>query len=207
MLERFQSREADRGARELSADMGTASKRVRDEWLALRCKLRTPGAFEDLIGEMEPPILYYLSKLLNDEGRAFDLLQEVWLAAYHGIGRLEDPQALRVWLYRIAHGLAVDRIRSDVSRERAERAWAETQERGEEESFDAEDAAAIHRALDELDVKHREVLVLHFLNDVSIGELASVVGCPEGTVKSRIYHAKRALKDALKRGGHGTNEK
>ncbi len=187
--------------------MGTASKRVRDEWLALRCKLRTPGAFEDLIGELEPPLLYYVSKLLNDESRAFDLLQEVWLAAYRGIRRLEDPQALRVWMYRIAHGLAVDRIRSDVSRERAEREWAQSQERGEEESFDADDAAAIHRALDELDVKHREVLVLHFLNDVSISEIASVVGCPEGTVKSRIYHAKRALKDVLKRGGHGTNEK
>jgi RNA polymerase sigma-70 factor, ECF subfamily len=155
----------------------------------------------------EPPLFYYVTKLLNDEGRAFDLLQEVWLAAYHGIRRLEDPQALRVWLYRIAHGLAVDRIRSDVSRERAERVWAESQERSDEDSFDAEDAAAIHQALDELDVKHREVLVLHFLNDVSVGEIASVVRCPEGTVKSRIYHAKRALRDALKRGGYGTHER
>jgi RNA polymerase sigma-70 factor, ECF subfamily len=187
--------------------MGTASQRVRDEWLALRCKLRAPGAFEELILEMESPLLYYVAKLLNDESRAFDVLQEVWLAASHGIRRLEDPRALRVWLYRIAHGLAVDRVRSDVSRERAERAWAESQERGDENSFDAEDAAAIHRGLNLLDVKHRDVLVLHFLNDFSLDEIASVVGCPQGTVKSRIYHAKHALKEALKRGGYGTNEK
>ncbi len=86
-------------------------------------------------------------------------------------------------------------------------AWAESQERGDENSFDAEDAAAIHRALDRLDVKHCDVLVLHFLNDFSLAEIASIVGCPDGTVKSRIYHAKRALKEALKRGGYGTDEK
>jgi len=56
-------------------------------------------------------------------------------------------------------------------------------------------------------VKHRDVLVLHFLNDFSLDEIASVVGCPQGTVKSRMYHAKQALKEALKRGGYGTNEK
>jgi RNA polymerase sigma-70 factor (ECF subfamily) len=95
----------------------------------------------------------------------------------------------------------------DVSRERAERAWAESQERGDENSFDAEDAAAIHRALNLLDVKHRDVLVLHFLSDFSLDEIASVVGCPQGTVKSRMHHAKRALKEFLKRGGYGTNEK
>ena len=187
--------------------MGTASQRVRDEWLALRCQAREAGAFEELILEMESPLLYYVAKLLNDESRALDVLQEVWLSAYHGIRRLEEPQALRVWLYRIAHGQAVDRVRSDVSRERAERAWAESQERGDENSFDAEDAAAIHRALDRLDVKHCDVLVLHFLNDFSLAEIASIVGCPDGTVKSRIYHAKRALKEALKRGGYGTDEK
>lgn len=65
--------------------MGTASQRVRDEWLALRCQAREAGAFEELILEMESPLLYYVAKLLNDESRALDVLQEVWLSAYHGI--------------------------------------------------------------------------------------------------------------------------
>jgi RNA polymerase sigma-70 factor, ECF subfamily len=55
-----------------------------------------------------------------------------------------------------------------------------------------------------LDVRHREVLVLHFLEDLPADEVAAIVGCPPGTVKSRIYHAKRALKEALLRQGHGT---
>ena len=60
-----------------------------------------------------------------------------------------------------------------------------------------EDAAAIDQAFDALDARQREVLVLHFLEDLSLAEVAAIVGCPEGTVKSRIYHAKKALKDAL----------
>jgi RNA polymerase sigma-70 factor (ECF subfamily) len=186
--------------------MGTASRQARDEWLALRCKVRAPGAFEDLIREMEPPLLYYLTKLLNDQSRAFDALQDVWLAAYRGMTSLHDPRALRGWLYRIAHGLAVDRIRFDISRARAEQVWARSTESCDEESFEGEDAAAVHRALDKLDLKHRDVLILHFLNDFPVSEIAAIAGCPEGTVKSRIYYAKRALKEALERGGYGANE-
>jgi RNA polymerase sigma-70 factor (ECF subfamily) len=123
------------------------------------------------------------------------------------VRRLKEPRALRPWLYRIAHGVVVDRIRAEASQERAERAWAEQSPAGEEPGFDAEDAAAIHRALDAIDARHREVLVLHFLDDLSVGEIASVIGCPAGTVKSRIHYAKRALKDVLGRGGYGPEEK
>src|SRR6266568_4686546 len=69
-----------------------------------------------------------------------------------------------------------------------------------------EDAAAVHRALDQIDLRHREVLVLHFLEDFSVAEVAAVIGCPEGTVKSRMYHAKKAMKEILRRGGYGTKQ-
>lgn len=187
--------------------MATTVRQARDEWLALRCQLRAPGAFEDLVREMERPLLYYVTKFVKEEHLAFDVLQEVWAVAFRGLRSLKEPRALRPWLYRIAHGMVVDRIRHETCRERAERAWAEQAPAGQEPSFDADDAAAIHRALDELDAKHREVLVLHFLDDLSVGEIASVVGCPEGTVKSRIHYAKRALKELLERGGYGPAER
>jgi len=182
-------------------------RQARDEWLALRCQLRAPGAFEDLVREMERPLLYYVTKLLSDEHLAFDVLQEVWGAAFRGMRNLKEPRALRPWLYRIAHGIVVDRIRHETSRERAEQAWAEQAQAGEEPGFDANDAAAIHRALDEIDARHREVLVLHFLDNLSVAEIASVIGCPEGTVKSRIHNAKKVLKEVLGRGGYGPAEK
>jgi RNA polymerase sigma-70 factor (ECF subfamily) len=181
--------------------MDTATSRTHDEWIAIRCRLGEPGAFAELVREMERPLLYYAAKLVASEDLALDVLQEVWLVALRGIRRLEDPRSLRPWLYRIARSRAVDRIRSEHSRSVAERARAESvpEEVGDEPSFNGDDAAVLHRALDEISLKHREVLVLHFLDELSIAEIASVVGEFEGTVKSRIHYAKRALKEALAR--------
>jgi RNA polymerase sigma-70 factor (ECF subfamily) len=128
------------------------------------------------------------------------------MTAFRQLRRLDEPAALRPWLYRITRGHAVDHVRHDVARALAERSLAEEADEAaphEETRFDTEDAAALHRALASLDVRHREVLVLHFLEDMPIDGVAAVVGCPPGTVKSRIYHAKRALKEALLRHGHG----
>jgi RNA polymerase sigma-70 factor (ECF subfamily) len=179
--------------------MDTPARRTHDEWLALRCRLGEPGAFAELVRELERPLLYYAAKLLVDEDAAFDVLQEVWLTAFRAIRRLEDPRSVRSWLYRITHDRAIDRIRHDRSRGRAEHARAESrpEELDDGPSFDAEDAQALHRALDRIDLRHREVLVLHFLDDLSIADIAAIIGEPAGTVKSRIHYAKRALKEAL----------
>ncbi len=185
--------------------MTEAVRRAREEWLVLRCQLGEPEAFAELVREMERPLLYYATKLLKDENKAFDVLQEVWLTVFRQVRRLREPRTLRTWLYRIAHGRIVDHIRQDLSRGKIEKARADALMEAEEgPSFRDEDAAAIHQALDTIDARHREVLVLHFLEELSVAEVASIVGCPEGTVKSRIHHAKKALKDALVRGGYGT---
>jgi RNA polymerase sigma-70 factor (ECF subfamily) len=143
--------------------MQSAARLARDEWLALACQRGRPEAFAELIREMERPLLYYVTKLLRDRDRVLDVLQEIWLATFRSIRRLQDPRRLRPWLYRIAHGLVIDRIRHDVSQAQAEQARAVTANAVIEESFTAEDAAAIHGALDALDARHREVLILHFL--------------------------------------------
>ncbi|HEY1902724.1 MAG TPA: RNA polymerase sigma factor [Terracidiphilus sp.] len=176
------------------------------EWIALRCQSGERGAFEDLVAAMERPLLYYAASLTGNQDSGLDVLQEVWIKAFRGIGKLKGPGALRSWLYSITHGIAVDRIRRNSSRERAESVDLEDFQEAEEPSFAAEDAAAIHQALGEIGLKHREVLVLHFLDDLSIEEIAKVVGCSEGTVKSRMHHAKRAMKEILSGGGYGTKK-
>jgi len=180
--------------------------RIQYEWLALRCHSGEAGAFEDLIEVMERPLLYYAASLTGDSDSALDVLQEVWIRVFRGIRKLKDPGSLRSWLYSITHGIAVDRIRKNYSREQAEKVQFEEFQEAEEPSFAAEDAAAIHQALSEIGLKHREVLVLHFLEDLSMAEIAEVVGCSEGTVKSRIHYAKRAMKEILSGGGHGTGK-
>ena len=173
--------------------------RTRDGWIALRCQSGDPRAFEDLVRTMETPLRYYAAKLAGPAS-ALDVLQEAWVIAFRRLRRLKDPDSLRPWLYRIVHGVAVDRVRRDVARERAEEAHLENLPDVTLPSFATDDAPAIHRALDGLSPSHRDVLVLHFLEDFSLSEIAGIVQCPEGTVKSRLYHAKKAMRALLTQG-------
>jgi RNA polymerase sigma-70 factor (ECF subfamily) len=181
----------------------TDENRAQYEWMALRCQAGEPGAFEDLIAMMERPLLYYAASLTGNADSGLDVLQEVWIKAFRGIRKLRDPGSLRPWLYSITHGIAVDGIRKNYSREQAEAVHLEDFQEADEPSFAEEDAEAIHQALSEIGLKHREVLVLHFLEDLSIAEIAEVVGCSEGTVKSRMHYAKRAMKEVLSGGNYG----
>jgi RNA polymerase sigma-70 factor, ECF subfamily len=180
------------------------NERIQFEWLALRCQTGDPGAFADLIAVMERPLLYYATSLTGNQDAALDVLQDVWIKVISGIRKLKDPGALKSWLYAITHGIAVDRIRRNYRRDKAEQAQLDDALNLDEPSFGEEDATAIRDALSRLGIKHREVLVLHFLQDLSILEIADVIGCSEGTVKSRIHYAKRQLKQILEGEKHGT---
>ncbi|MGB6726695.1 MAG: RNA polymerase sigma factor, partial [Terracidiphilus sp.] len=147
------------------------SGRAQYEWLALRCQANEPGAFEDLIAVMEQPLLYYAASLTGNVDSGLDVLQEVWIKVLRNIGKLKNPGSLRSWLYIVTHGIAVDRIRRSTSRELAEQVELEDFQETEEPSFAREDAAAIHEALSQIGLRHREVLVLHFLEDLSIAEI------------------------------------
>jgi len=177
--------------------------RIQDEWLALRCRTNDPGAYADLVARMEQPLLYYAWKLTGNRDAALDVLQEAWIQAFRGIRKLRDPSAIRPWLYRIVHGISIDYLRHRSLESISETGDLESCEITGEESFTADDAAEVHRALDELPPAHREVLVLFFLEEFSIAEIAEATGCAEGTVKSRLHYAKKALRTMISRRVYG----
>jgi RNA polymerase sigma-70 factor (ECF subfamily) len=163
------------------------ASRTRDEWLALRCQAGVDGAFEDLIAEMERPLLYYAAKLSGNQDTACEVLQEVWLRAVRGIRKLKAPSSVRSWLYAMVHRIVADNFRRNQSRERAEEIHAESLGEAVDIRVSEDDAAAVHQLLDRLEPKHRDVLTLHFLEDFSLGEISQILRCPEGTVKSRLH--------------------
>jgi RNA polymerase sigma-70 factor (ECF subfamily) len=181
-----------------------AGRRARDEWLALRCQAADPGAFEALIADFERPLFFYLLQLVGTQDQALDLLQETWIRSFKTFRKLKDPGALRAWLYTLAHGLAVDHVRRDQVRFRAEERFVDGLETNLAADLSSLSAAEIRSALAQLSAEHREVLVLHFLEDFRITEIANILGCPPGTVKSRIYHAKAQVRQILERGEYGT---
>jgi RNA polymerase sigma-70 factor (ECF subfamily) len=126
-------------------------------------------------------------------------LQEVWIDVFRQLPRLQNLEAFTGWIYRIARGKATLELRRNgrapTAADLPELAAAPDQE----PVFSPEDAARIHTALDELPADQREVLVLRFLEELSYEEIGQVIGCPLGTVRSRIHYAKQGLQRLLSR--------
>lgn len=171
--------------------------RVYDQLLVVRCQAGDGAAFAELVDRYAPRLRYFLRKLTADPASADDLLQSVWLDVYRGLPRLADPAAFPAWAYRLARDRAYRSFRGAKPAE--QRADLDPPAPGPDDEFTAEDAAAVHAALDELPPAHREVLVLRFLDDLSYDDIARVVGVPVGTVRSRLHLAKKALRLILER--------
>ena len=167
---------------------------VARELLALRCRRGDRAALEELIHTWEPRLLYFIRRLVRDEADAWDVLQKTWVRVLGGIASLDDPRSLRPWLYRIARNTAFSHARS---RAPAHEPLEDHPDPGapdpSSDTLDFEDAEQVHRGLLALSLPHREVLTLFFLEDLSVEEVATILGVPQGTVKSRLHHAKRAL--------------
>jgi RNA polymerase sigma-70 factor, ECF subfamily len=175
--------------------------KIGEQLLVLRSQSGDPTAFADLVDRFSPRLRYFLCKLLGDQDAVDDALQEVWLDVFQGLPRLAAPGAFRAWLFRIAHDRACRTLRKrppDVPLS------DESQLAGcpDEPTFYPDEAILIHAALDRLTPEHREVLVLRFLEDLSYEEIAGVVGCPLGTVRSRLHHARKTLRTLLDKETH-----
>jgi RNA polymerase sigma-70 factor (ECF subfamily) len=164
--------------------------------LVLRCQAGDEVAFEELVGRYSPRLRYYLRKLLGEIDTADDVLQDVWLDVFKSVARLAEPAAFSTWLYRIARDRAYRQLRR---RHRPIEDVEPVSNLGDEEKFSQEDAERIHTSLNQLPPEHREVLVLRFLEEMNYDQIAQVTDCRLGTVKSRIYYAKRALRRILER--------
>src|SRR4051794_17381958 len=177
--------------------MTDPADRIYERLLVVRGQAGDEGAFSELVERFGPRVRYFLRKLTGEPSGAEDLFQEVWLDVFRGLPRLADAGAFPAWLYRIARDRAYRELRRRRPDVRPLQDADAVTESADGRDFTAEDAAAVHAALDRLAPEHREVLVLRFLEDISYDEVAGVIGCPVGTVRSRIHYAKRALARVL----------
>jgi RNA polymerase sigma-70 factor (ECF subfamily) len=148
------------------------------------------------------PTLAYRVALgvLRNTAEAEDVAQEAMLRAYRNFHRLRDRERFRAWLVRTAWRLALDRIRAAGRRERREHAAYLDSQRG----AGVGDVAASHeferhvaQALDELPEKLRLVMTLAAIEGYNTSEAAKLTGLPEGTVKSRLFLARKKLAESL----------
>jgi RNA polymerase sigma-70 factor (ECF subfamily) len=174
-----------------------------DQQLLQGTARRDEGAFENLYRRHSTSLYNYLLRLTHKEDVAEELLQEVFVAVWEGASRFRGQAKVSTWLFRIAHHRAVDWLRKQrpTLLEDDEHLPADDRLEPETEALEDWRADQVQIALSQLSPDHRAVLELIFFQELSYREVARVIDCPVGTVKSRVSYAKRHLNGVLKRMG------
>ena len=184
------------------------ARAIYDRLLVVRCQLGERGALEELVSRWERPLLFYVRRLLPAEQDALPVMQEVWVKVLSGLASLRDPGRLAPWLYALARHTLMDHLRDRYTREQLLAPAKADQARDDAAANEpaVEDdmgwyvaAEEVHYGLSKVSVVDREVLTLYVLDDLSVDDIAAVLRIPPGTVKSRLFHARKALRDVLQR--------
>jgi RNA polymerase sigma-70 factor (ECF subfamily) len=161
------------------------------------------SAFERLFRCYAPRIFRFAMSYLNDPALAEEVVQETMIAVWKNAKDYKEQSQLSTWILGIARNKALDRARAsqrepELLREIDRRALG----RATPEQIAQRDSQAerVRSALEKLSPEHREVIMLAFYNELSYSEIAQILNCPEGTVKSRVYYAKEQLKRILSEG-------
>ncbi len=175
-----------------------------DERLIERITSRDRSAFEALYRRYQTRVYRQLLGMTGDRTAAELLTNDVLVDVWKGAAKFRRQSTPATWIFAMAHHKGLNELRR---RKRS----PESEEIGEDLVDPAESAdrqvgrgdlrEALRGALKALSPIHREVLDLTFYQELSYEEIAAVVGCPANTVKTRVFHAKRRLRDILERLG------
>lgn len=172
--------------------------------LIRKCTTGDPRFFEPLVRAYEGPGLRVATGMLGDVDDARDALQEAFVKVFKNLSRFDSKRAFGPWFFQILRNQCRDMIRARSSRgtretrdERLELRPADAESGPERARQRSAARDVLRRGLDAIGEDHREIIVLKELQGFRYPEIAEILDIPEGTVASRLYHARRALKAAL----------
>ncbi|HUZ06044.1 MAG TPA: RNA polymerase sigma factor [Candidatus Paceibacterota bacterium] len=160
-----------------------------------------PAAWDALFRRYQMPLYVYVFELVRNEQTSLDLVQETFIAAARHIGGLRDDGKFGSWLFGIAHQKVIQLWRKRGGKEILSDEIPEPPEEFENSPDDLlirrEQEAEFMNLLNQLPLPQRSVLLLHFVEDFPLEEIARITETQIGTVKSRIHYAKHALRKLL----------
>ncbi|QYK48261.1 MAG: sigma-70 family RNA polymerase sigma factor [Phycisphaeraceae bacterium] len=176
---------------------------IYDEWLVIRSQDGEVAALTELVSRWNGRLIGFAMGLTGEEAAALDAVQGAWLVAARDIGKLRDPARFASWMLRVVGNRCADLARRESRRRRTERARAFESDRRitnpEEVAGDSDESERVRRAIRTLGNAQREILGLHHGAGISVSAIASMLGVPEGTVKSRLHAARSELRTILER--------
>ncbi len=172
-----------------------------DSALVARLARGDTDAVAGLYGRYGRPLFAYVAQLVGDAGLAEEIVQDTFVAAWRSAAAFQGRSSVASWLFGIARRQARDRLRRNLPItdpvERLESVPADDPE-PEAAAIAAASRDELAAAIRRLPDQDREILVLTFARELGGPEIAEILGIPAGTVKSRLFNARRRLREQLR---------
>lgn len=158
-------------------------------------------ALADLYRALEKPVYRFIQSRLNDPFESSDILHDVFIEVWRSASRFEGRSKVQTWIFGIAHRKVIDRHRKAgrTSLTDAPPEIIDGADSAETCIVASQDATQVHHCIAQLSEEHRSAISLAFWEDMNYREIASVCDTAEGTIKTRIFHAKKLLMRCLSR--------
>lgn len=163
-----------------------------DELLVLQAQQGHKRSLALLVKRWHGKLVRHAHHTIGDKAAAHDVAQETWGAVMRNLPGLRDVGAFKMWIYRICTNKCVSWIRSQQRDRKLNEQW-----KTESIEVTAEESPRLARVkleLSSLPLNQRQILVLFYLEELSMKEISACLDIPVGTVKSRLYHAREHLK-------------
>lgn len=170
---------------------------ILDELLVLRTQNGDMKAFSLLVKRWQPALLRQAYRLTRDDDAALDIAQDTWHAIAMGIHKLKSPQAFKTWSFRVVSNKSVNWIK-DRQKQRTLQGESESGIILAEQDSSSKNVELIRRALNELPIKSKTILSMFYIDNHSVKEISEILSLSDGTVKSRLFYARKMLKEKFK---------
>jgi len=161
---------------------------IQNQLLVMDAQEGSRVALEELVRRWYSKLWQHAKRLTSDRQAAWDITQKSWYDIIKGLRRLEDPARFAAWAYQITTHRAMDWLRTRQRQQHSPLSAIESPCASED------DSAEVREALLQLKEGSRLVLTLYYWEHLSVAEISIVLEIPAGTVKSRLYKARKELK-------------
>jgi len=175
----------------------TVEARALDAYLVVCAQGGSRTAFEELARRWRRRLVAHAWRLTGDMEAAHDAAQAGWVEIARGIARLRDEEAFAAWAYRIVSRQCAKLIRGRQRDRSLAGALALEEETRPDDATAGECEPRLRRAIRDLPPVQRAAVGLFYFDDLSVAEIAVALSVPAGTVKTRLMHARRALRAVL----------
>jgi RNA polymerase sigma-70 factor (ECF subfamily) len=184
--------------------LGAAVALESDKDLFARIRAGDNLALQTLYGRHHVKVFRFAMRLLRNEQSAEDIVSEVFIDVWRNPGGFEGKSEASTWLLAIARNKAYSLLRKRKEDHIDDEAAAEIEDETDDPEVVAQKKSKgdlLRACIARLSVEHREVIDLVYYHDKSIEEVALIVGVPEGTVKTRMFHARKKLSELAQAAG------